>query len=57
MRAKFGCYDRSADSGLPFFSLLMSADPEVSLQPGRQLSMGSLEADKSAEAHCVSQIR
>lgn len=38
-------------------SLPLSADPKVSLQLGLELRTGSLEADKSAEARCVSQIR
>lgn len=54
-------YNRFPDSGLPFVSpsvpLSLSIDPKVSLQPGLQLSTGSLGADKSTEAHCVSQIR
>lgn len=38
-------------------SLALPADPRVSLQTGLKPSMGSLEADKSTEAHCVCQIR
>lgn len=39
------------------YHLRLSVDPKESLQPGLKLNTGFLEADKSTEAHCNSQIR